>query len=130
MFFFIFPLQTFIGPYYSNILDFSQRYNIPTATRRLLSLVQLPPALGYGGLDWDPCRAPGLVRPVRGHVDPAVIEDVRLVFAELIRLGGPKRQKLIFERKTRDHRTAPGKKWCPQLHFMYRRIYISYEKTA
>ena len=69
----------------------------PTATRRLLHLVQLPPAPGCGGLDWDPLRAPGLVRPVRGHVDPAVIEDVRLVFAELIRLGGPKRQKLMTD---------------------------------
>ena len=56
----------------------------------LFKYIQLPPALGYGELDWYPLRAPGLVRPVRGLVDPAVIEDVSLVFAELIRLGGPK----------------------------------------
>ncbi len=58
--------------------------------------------------------APGLDRPLHGRVDPAVIEEIRLVLPNCIRLGGPK-TKIIFEGKTREHRTAPGKKWCPQL---------------
>ena len=51
---FIFFLRTFIGPYYTIILGFLLRYNIPTATLRLPHLVQHPLPLVFDGFDWDP----------------------------------------------------------------------------
>ena len=56
-------------------------------------------ALGVQRLRLGPTGAPGLVRPLHGRVDPAVMEEIRLVLPNYIRLGGPQRQKFILKGK-------------------------------
>ena len=46
-------------------------------------------ALDVQRLRLEPTGAPGLDRPLHGRVDPAVIEEIRLVLPNCIRLGGP-----------------------------------------
>ena len=71
-----FFFELLLGPYYTIILGFLLRYNIPLPPSVFYTLSNLP-------LPWV-------------SDGPAVIEDIRLVFAELIRLGGPKRQTFNF----------------------------------
>ena len=46
-------------------------------------------ALDVQRLRLEPTGAPDLDRPLHGRVDPAVIEEIRLVLPNCIRLGGP-----------------------------------------
>ena len=107
-------LRTFIVPFHTKLLDY-YRDTLSHCHPRLLHTVQLPLHLGSDGPDWSPLEPLVLSIPCLA-TDPAVIEDIRLVNAAQIRLGGPKRQKwFFFKGKTRNHRTAPRKMWCPQL---------------
>ena len=89
-----FLLLAFIVPFNTKLLGY-YRDTVSRCHPRLLHTVQLPLHLGSDGPDWDPLEHLVLSIPCLA-ADPAVIEDIRLVNAELIRLGGPKRQNWIF----------------------------------
>ena len=83
--------RTFIVPFTTKLLGY-YRDTLSHCHPRLLHTVQLPLHLGSDELDWDPLEHLVLSIPCLA-ADPAVIEDIRLVNAAHIRLGGPKRQK-------------------------------------
>ena len=118
---FCFFLRTFIVPFYTIILGY-YRDTVSRCHPRLLHLVQLPLHLGFWWTWLGPTRAPGLVHPLLGRVDPAVIEDIRLVNAELIRLGGPKRQKGVCWRENQGSPDSPRKNVVSPVRTIYRKI--------
>ena len=92
-------LRTFIGPYYTIFLSFSTEVQYPP----------LPPSVFHVQLNihcpWFSTASTGTHRSTWSQSGPCM--------AELPCCDG--RYQIGFEGKTRERRTAPGKKWRPQL---------------
>ena len=107
--------SNFYCPFHYKITGLLQKLHYPTATPVFCTLSASHCNLVMMDMYRSPLEHLVLSIPCLA-ADPAVIEDIRLVIAAHIRLGGPKRQNgFYFEGKTRIHRIAPRKKWWSQL---------------